>query len=136
MLSDEQRSTLRKLLGPLELKVMEVLWEREQATVQEVVDRLPQERKYAYTTVMTVMGRLAEKGILARVKRGRKYIYHPSVPPERLVEQSTSRAIRGLLEDFGDVALSQFVDAVGDAPEQLEKLKALIDRMEGGEDGK
>lgn len=66
-----------KPLTPLELEVMEVIWGLKRATVRQVFEVLRERRKLAYTTVMTVMGTLEQKGHLKRTKEGRAYLYAP-----------------------------------------------------------
>lgn len=83
-------------LPPLELKCMKALWALDQATVHEVRSRLLPERRLAYTTVMTVMDRLARKGVVEREKRGRAHVYRATVA-EELVRD---RALDRLMEDF------------------------------------
>jgi predicted transcriptional regulator len=111
-------------LGPLESGVMEILWRAgEPATVRDVVDRLNEDRTVplAYTTVMTVLTRLAGKGILVREPRGRGYVYAPAVA------DAADIAVRGVLAEFGDAALARFVDRVElDAP-----LRARLRRLMG-----
>jgi len=65
---------------------MKALWALGQATVHEIRARLLPERPLAYTTVMTVMGRLARKGVAVREKRGRSHLYRPSVTEEAVRE--------------------------------------------------
>ena len=66
-----------KPLTPLELEIMEVVWGLKKATVRQVFEVLRERRKLAYTTVMTVMGTLEQKGHLKRTKEGRAYLYAP-----------------------------------------------------------
>ncbi len=83
-------------LGDLEAEVMAVVWEKGEATVQEVKNSLEPGRSPAYTTVMTVMSRLAGKRILERHKRGRAYVYRPATAQEKLAG-SMLRALIGRL---------------------------------------
>ena len=69
------RSPVPQPLGPLEVTVMEILWARGESNVRDVVDRL--DRPLAYTTVMTTLDRLFKKGLLARRKSDRAFIYSP-----------------------------------------------------------
>jgi BlaI family transcriptional regulator, penicillinase repressor len=85
-----------RLLPELELEVMKVLWRRESATVAEVQDELKPARPLAYTTVMTVLDRLARKGAVHRHKQGRGYLYRPSVSEQAVCELAFER----LLSDF------------------------------------
>lgn len=110
--------TEEKFLGPLEAAVMERLWKRGTATVREIVDDLGRSRALAYTTVMTIMSRLHEKGLLQRDRAGKTYIYRPAVSREEHRERLSRELVRGLVDEFGDVALAQFaaeLDSV-DAP--------------------
>ena len=67
------------LLGELEQQVMAVLWERDAAaSVRDVHEQLAAERELAYTTVMTVLDRLAKKGIVRRELGGRAWLYRPA----------------------------------------------------------
>src|SRR2546421_12827692 len=93
------------LLGPLEGEVMEALWAApEPLSVRTVLDRLNEGRRppLAYTTVMTVMARLAEKDALRRVKAGRGYLYEPAVADE------AGLARRGGGRGFGGSARGPF----------------------------
>jgi len=116
-------------LGPLEKKIMDLLWHRREATVRWVVDRLQQREDMAYTTVMTVMGRLVEKGLLSRKASGRAYVYRATkTKGEFLAEISKSR-VRALVADFGDMALAHFAEEIEDAdPERIERLSRFIER--------
>lgn len=116
----------RKLLGDLEYAIMEVVWQRGRVTVREVATELTRHRALAYTTVMTVMSRLAEKGILRQHRVGRAYEYEAAFSPEQLAAEAAKRKIRSLLEDFGPLAMTAFIDQVGQVdPEQLQRLAQL-----------
>jgi predicted transcriptional regulator len=94
-LADPMNSQAR-LLPELELEVMKVLWRRNSATVAEVQGELKPNRPLAYTTVMTVLDRLARKGAAEREKQGRGYVYTPAVSEQAVCELAVDR----LLEDF------------------------------------
>jgi predicted transcriptional regulator len=79
-------------LTDAELEIMHVVWELDDATVREVHERLNQRRALAYTTVMTMMNILEEKGHLTRHKQGRAYRYEPVRPK--------SQVISGMVDDF------------------------------------
>jgi predicted transcriptional regulator len=79
-------------LTDAELEIMHVLWELEGGTVRQVHERLNQQRPLAYTTVMTMMSILEEKGHLTRHKEGRAYRYQPVRPK--------SQVISGMVDDF------------------------------------
>lgn len=106
-----------KFLGPLEAAVMDRLWKRGRATVREVVDDLGRTRSLAYTTVMTIMTRLHAKGLLERARDGKTYVYRPAFSRDEHRERLSRELVRGLVSEFGDVALAQFaaeLDGVDD----------------------
>jgi len=79
-------------LTDAELEIMHVVWELDGGTVREVHQLLNQQRPLAYTTVMTMMNILEEKGHLTRRKEGRAFRYQPVRPK--------SQVISGMVEDF------------------------------------
>lgn len=115
--------TTAKVLGPLEAEIMQVMWQADSAcTVGEVLGRLNEGRQppLAYTTVMTVMARLAEKDVLRRKLIGRGYRYEAAVFDE------ASIAVRSVMRDFGEAAIAQFVDDARADPKLLRRLQALL----------
>lgn len=115
---------LEKILGPLEADVLRALWASEGPTsVRDVLERLNEGRSkpYAYTTIMTVLSRLAEKGILSRRRRGRGYVY------EAAVRDPAEIAVRDVLRDFGQTAVAHFVEEARADPELLARLERLLD---------
>jgi predicted transcriptional regulator len=106
---------------------------RGEASVADVVDglRITQNRDHAYTTIMTVMGRLHEKGVLDRDRRGRQYIYRSSAPEAELVDRLSGLAVDHLVERYGTAALRHFAVRLADLdPETRRRLAALADEPE------
>lgn len=103
-----RRAASGDLLGPLESEVMERLWARGPATVREVVDELGTTRDLAYTTLMTVLVRLHGKGLVARERVGRTYIYRALHTREEHRARISRDLARGLVSEFGDAALAAF----------------------------
>jgi BlaI family transcriptional regulator, penicillinase repressor len=88
------RTPSRTLTGQ-ELEIMKVVWELRQATVRDVYEKLRARRPIAYTTVMTMMNILGQKGFLKkRPAEGRAYIYHSARPRKQV--------IRGMVREFVD----------------------------------
>jgi predicted transcriptional regulator len=110
-------------LGPLEAEVMAVLWRADRPLpVREVAEALNtgREAPLAYTTVMTVMSRLAGKGLLSRSRAGRRFVYAPAVA------DTAEIAVRSVLEEFGDAALARFVRRAELDPALAERLRRLM----------
>src|SRR5271166_817512 len=83
-------------LAPLELDCMNILWPVGEGTVRDIRDRLAERRPRAYTTIMTIMDRLARKGIVERRKVGRAYLYRPNLS----AEDARSQALAQVIENF------------------------------------
>lgn len=128
---------IEKLLGELELAIMRVVWARETITVRDVLNALAGTRPLAYTTVMTIMGRLADKGLLTIEKQGKTYHYRAAQTPEAFKAQAVGRVVQALLSDFGgDVAISQFVEQLSAVdPDQLQQLAAIVKLAQEQEHG-
>ena len=77
-----------------ELEIMKVVWALEKATVREVYETLLAKRKIAYTTVMTMLKVLEDKGYLRKSRLRRAYVYRPSQPKHQV--------IRSMVRDFVD----------------------------------
>lgn len=117
-------------LGELERAVMELLWEWQRpATVREVVRALSEQRDLAHTTVMTVMDRLAHKGLLARDRDGRAWRYYPAASREVYVAELMLDA----LDQTGDrdAALARFVQSVSE--DEAAALRGALGELERGE---
>ena len=122
------RSLLPKgVLGDLEVEIMEHMWDIKQARVRHVYRLIDQKRPIAYTTVMTVMGHLVEKGLLTRTSEGNRYIYQISQSRYEFLQNVSRKAVRGILNDFGDLAIAGFLGEIRKAkPEKLDELKSLL----------
>ena len=117
-------------LTEAELKLMNILWKKDQATVSEVVAALPKGDKLAYSTVLTTLRILEQKGYLQHRKEGRAFVYKPLVDRRgahknamrymmsRFFDDSPELLVLNLLEN-GDI------DAVG-----LERLKKQVEESE------
>ena len=127
---------LRKLMGDLEASIMEVVWAREPGslvTVREVYEALLDSRKIAYTSVMTVMGNLAKKGVLAVEKSGAAYLYKAPLTQQAYTDRAVGSIVSELLSDFADPALAHFskaIEGAGLPPETLDRLRAKLAEQE------
>lgn len=110
-------------LGPLEAEVMRRLWASPSPlSVRSVLEEFNEQRisPLAYTTVMTVMARLAEKGLLRRERDGRGYLYEPAV------SDVAELAVRRVVREYGDAAVARFVAEAKAEPALLQRLRALL----------
>jgi len=115
--------TLRDVLGPLAAPIIEVVVARGEASVAQVVEDLEkrERRRHAYTTVMTIMGRLFERGLLAREKRGRLYVYRVTNPEADLIDQLSQQAVDRVIDRYGSAAFRHFALKLADLDPELRR---------------
>jgi len=108
-----------------ELDVMSVLWELGDATVAEVRERMPVE--LAYTTVLTVLRVLEEKGHVGHTQEGRAHRYHPLVDREVAGGSALRRIVRKVFRGSPEMLLTQLVSDRELSREELEGLRRRLD---------
>ena len=120
-----------KVLGTLETEVMEIIWHAEKPiSVSEVVTLLKQKREIAYTTVMTIMMRLSEKGLLKRTPSGKAYLYKPAVSKDAFLTRISRQIIKNIVSTFGDTAIAHFAKELESVPEnKKQKLLKILDEQ-------
>lgn len=119
-------SMKHRLFGPLEEQIMRILWEaKTPLKPQEVLGIL--DGDHAYTTIMTVLKRMSDKKILARKLDGKAFVYSPVLEKEEYVRKNLSSIFGGLVNDYGGLAISQFVDEIKSNKDDLDLLKKYIE---------
>lgn len=119
------------VLGPLGASIMRIVWSQGEGTVRTVAEQLEREvgRRHAYTTVMTILVRLHERGLLDRHKVGRGYIYRPHGDESEVLTAMGERAVDRLLEQYGTAALRRFAHHLSDMdPDLRAQLLDLAER--------
>jgi predicted transcriptional regulator len=102
---------------------MDAIWDASRpVSVREIVDALNERRAepLAYTTVMTVMNRLAAKNVLTRKGERRSYVYEATAP------DAAGIAVRDVIRTYGDAAVAHFVDEARADPGVLRRLRGLL----------
>lgn len=117
-------------LGETEMEVLHHVWELGEASVAEVRERILENRKVAYTTVMTVMKNLADKKYLKYRKEGLSYIYSAAIQPEdvryNLVDRLIDKVFHGSPKDL----VQALVQNENLTDEERKEIKNMIDKME------
>lgn len=108
-----------------ELDVMQVLWERGGSTVAEVQTSLADE--LAYTTVLTILRTLEEKGHVSHEEEGRAYRYHALVDRDSAGASAVRRLVRKLFAGQPEALLTHLVSERELTAEQLERMRSLLD---------
>jgi BlaI family transcriptional regulator, penicillinase repressor len=113
-------------LGEREAEVMQVLWDIGSGTVAEVRERL--DVPLAYTTVLTVLRNLAEKGLAAAVVEGRAHRYVPLVRENEIRSSAVKRLVRSLFGGSRDALLAHLIGEEQLSARQLERVRELIEK--------
>lgn len=97
---DPTASGAEVFLGPTEAKLMELAWKNGSITVKKALIFMGNDRTPAYTTVMTVLSRLAGKKLLAKSKQGRSFVYYPVVDRETFLKGRVEQVLNCMLREF------------------------------------
>jgi predicted transcriptional regulator len=109
---------------------MEILWENGSATVGEVVEALPKRVPLAYSTVLTTLRILENKGYLKHVKEGRAFIYQPVVGREEACENAVAHLVRRFFQGSHGLLALNLLEKKGIAQAELKRLRRKIEEAE------
>ena len=115
----------RPAMSPAETEILRLVWDSREATVQQVYDALPADRKVTYVTVATLLRRLEEKGYLKHRLRGKAFVYAPAAKQEDVIKTTIGDLVQRL---FGGnpVPLMQHLALHSEiTDEDIERLKEL-----------
>lgn len=115
---------------PAELEVLKVLWDRDgPATVRDVLEIV--NRKHgpprAYTSVMSLMNVMVEKGLLGRFPRGRAFVYVPAEPRDRTLRSLLGETLERAYSGSASLLVAHLLDQSTPSPEELDQIRALLD---------
>ncbi|MFB6247815.1 MAG: BlaI/MecI/CopY family transcriptional regulator [Salinibacter sp.] len=127
-----QRKSLTHL-GETEMEVLHHVWDLGEATVADVRERILEDRDVAYTTVMTVLKKLAEKGYLTYHKEGRSYVYAPAQSQGEVQHSLLRRLMEKVFEGSPSALVQTLVQREDLSDDEREKIKQLIDALEASE---
>ncbi|WP_391119809.1 BlaI/MecI/CopY family transcriptional regulator [Psychrobacillus sp. L3] len=123
-------SGLNRFFGPLEAKIMDILWNDVKMTIKDVQQVLNREKLTNFNTVMTVMNRLVEKGILQKRVEGRSFLYQPIQTRHEFLNTQSREMTNELMDEFGSVVVSHMLDALEDVDDALvAKLELKIKEL-------
>jgi predicted transcriptional regulator len=118
-------SKSKRVLGPLEGEIMDVVWEKGPTTVSAVYKVLRDKKDIAYTTVMTTMSRLAKKHLLTQDKSSSTYVYTPALARSDFDRYVVLHVLNGLIDDYGDTVVDYFVEYLDDKRGKMGKERLM-----------
>jgi BlaI family transcriptional regulator, penicillinase repressor len=117
-------------LTPPQLEILKVLWERSEATVVEIHQRLRAERPLAATTIATLLSRLEKRGLVAYRTEGRQYVYRAVLQEREARQQALVEVTRGLFAGDVPMIVSQLLSSHELRRGDLARVKELIEAKE------
>ncbi|HLJ44389.1 MAG TPA: BlaI/MecI/CopY family transcriptional regulator [Bryobacteraceae bacterium] len=120
-----------------ELEIMKVIWDRESATVRDVYEALLERRKIAYTTVMTMMNILEQKGHLQKAQEDRAYVYRSSRTRQQVIRGMVREFVNRVFNGSAEPLLLHLVEDEALSEADLDEVRAMVrkaNRKEGAND--
>jgi predicted transcriptional regulator len=117
-------------LTDAELRLMEVLWAKGKGTVSDVVDSLPKDVPLAYSTVLTTLRILEQKGYLKHTKDGRAYVYRPKVARDEEREQAVIRLLGRFFGGSPELLMLNLMERGNVGAAELKRLRRRIAQEE------
>jgi predicted transcriptional regulator len=121
----------RSSIGETELDLLKVLWEHGPGTVRDINRRARRQgRRWAYTTVLTMLQRLEAKGYVTSDKSGLAHVFEAAVSRECLLRQRLSDLADQLCEGTATPLVLALVEGQRFTPEEIERFRQLLDQLE------
>jgi BlaI family penicillinase repressor len=115
----------RPAMSPAETEILRLVWQSQEATVQEVYEALPAGRKVTYVTVATLLRRLEEKGYLKHHVRGKAFVYAPAAKKEEVIRRTIGDLVERLFGGNPVPLMQHLAQHSGITDEDIERLKEL-----------
>jgi BlaI family penicillinase repressor len=119
-----------RTLTEQELEIMKVVWELQTATVRDVYEALLRRRKIAYTTVMTMMNILEEKGYLKKRAEDKAHVYRAAQPKAKVIRAMVQEFVERVFNGSAEPLLVHLVKDRRLSPEELETIARAIKETE------
>jgi BlaI family penicillinase repressor len=111
-----------------ELEILQVLWDKKQATVKDVHEELNDGRESVYTTTLKQMQVMYEKGLLKRDDSRRQHIYYPDVDIKRVQRKFMDKVMKNLFSGSAGELVMNALSNYKTTPEELDQIKTLIEK--------
>jgi len=115
-------------LTEVELELMDILWQKGSATVGEMVEALPTDRPLAYSSVLTMMRILEQKGYVEHEKESRAYIYRPLIDRREAQKSVISYLLKRFFNDSPELLVVNLLEHEEIGAAEIKRLKRLIER--------
>ena len=120
----------RPAMSPAETEILRLVWQSREATVQQVYDALPDNRKVTYVTVATLLRRLEEKGYLKHSVRGKAFVYIPAAKKDDVIKRTIGDLVERLFGGNPVPLMQHLAQHSGITDEDIERLKELAKKKQ------
>jgi len=110
-----------------EMRLMRIIWEAEPCTVNDVVDKLPDSEPLAYSTVLTTMRILEEKGYIDHTKKGRAFVYHSLADPTEVRQSALEHVMNKFFDNSRELLLANVLNKGTMTPRELKAIRSMLD---------
>jgi predicted transcriptional regulator len=117
-------------LTEAELRLMEVLWEKNSATVQQILEVLPEKEPLAYNSVLTTIRILEKKGYVKHVKDGRAFVYSPLVERKDATRSEISRLVNRFFGNSHELLVLNILEDQGVDEAEIKRLRKMLEGVE------
>lgn len=114
-------------LTEAELRIMQVLWEKGSATVQQVLEALPRNKPLAYNSVLTIVRILEKKGCVRHVKDGRAHIYSPLLDQKEATRSEVRHLMSRFFQNSRELLVLNILEDEDVDAEELARLRRILD---------
>lgn len=125
----KKKAEEQKLLTETELEFMNVIWALGEATVNDVIENLPEDRKVAYTSVSTILRILQQKNVLSARKEGRGHVYIPLLQKSDYESRTLNHVVDKVFDGTPIALVRQLLGSIKMKPEELSELKELVEQL-------
>lgn len=120
---------------PAELEVLQIIWERGPSTVREVMNVLNKQRPRAYTSVMSLMNVMAEKGLLVQKPKGRAFVYKAKVTREKTLTSMVRDLLNRAFDGSASALVTHLLQHAKPTAEELDEIRKAITDFQRKERG-
>jgi BlaI family penicillinase repressor len=132
--SGAERVLTPEPLGPLQAEIMQRLWMRQSVTAADITEGLNECRPVPLSnkTILTCLSRLEAKGLVSHARESRAYLFSPTKSADEVSAWYVGGRFRELIDRFGDLAVTVFVEQIGEDPIRYQFLRQLVEANDEG----
>ncbi len=114
----------------LELQILSLLWRHGPMTVRQVLESLPDKRKRAYTSVLSIIQIMEKKGFLTHTQNGNTHVYSPTLTRAKVLGEHMRRLVSHVFNQSAPQAIQQLLDQTPVTSDELQQIRKILDERE------